>query len=265
MMFKDFFESGFQWLKGWWHVIYFAAIVWVAALSPSTYSIKKEHHPNSPRAQPLLNYLYSCTVPVLPWFTVLMSLISLVLIRIVVVTAQSYGLSQYALEVVVRVLVMELLPLSAALFVAFRTMVPMSVQLLELKQQGFLKGWELGYPCLSTQLVPRMLAGVFAVLTLVVVSGSMALVLAYLVVNGFSVWGLAAYTRIVGQVFLPVVVIGFALKTILFALATATIPMASSLQEEAKIPGYGAPPPGIVRLLTAILMIETATLVLKYF
>jgi phospholipid/cholesterol/gamma-HCH transport system permease protein len=110
-----------------------------------------------------------------------------------------------------------------------------------------------------------MLAGVFAVLTLVVVSGSMALILAYLVVNGFSIWGLSAYTRIVGQVFLPAVVIGFALKTFLFAIATATIPMASSLQEDAKIPGYGAPPPGIVRLLTAILMIETATLVLKYF
>lgn len=264
-MLKAFFESAYLWLKGWWHVVYFAAIVWVAALSPSSYSLRKKLATPSQKNEPLLNYLYTCTVPVLPWFTVLMSLVSLVLIRIVVVTAQSYGLSQYALEVVVRVLVMELLPLSAALFVAFRTMVPMSVQLLELKQKGHLNGWEVGASPLSTELVPRMLAGVFAVLTLVVVSGSMALVLAYLVVNGFSVWGLSAYTRTVGQVFLPAVVIGFALKTFLFAIATATIPMASSLQEDAKIPGYGAPPPGIVRLLTAILMIETATLVLKYF
>lgn len=264
-MLKNLFHSSFHWLKGWWHVLYFAAVVWVAALSPSSYRTPSTNSPPETKKEPLLNYLYACTVPLLPWFTVLMSLISIVLIRIVVVTAQSYGLSQYALEVVVRVLVMELLPLSAALFVAFRTMVPMSSQLIKLKNQGHLQGWELGYECLRTHLVPRMLAGVFAVLTLVVVSGSMALILAYLIVNGFSIWGLASYTRIVGQVFLPVVVVGFALKTFLFALATATIPMASSLQDQPKAPGYGAPPPGIVRLLTAILLIEIATLVLKYF
>jgi phospholipid/cholesterol/gamma-HCH transport system permease protein len=45
-------------------------------------------------------------------------MVSLVVIHIVVVTAASYGLSQYALEMVVRVLVLELIPLVAALFVA---------------------------------------------------------------------------------------------------------------------------------------------------
>ena len=45
----------------------------------------------------------------LPWFTLLAALVSLVLIRIVVVTAVSYGLSRYALEMVVRVLVLELI------------------------------------------------------------------------------------------------------------------------------------------------------------
>ena len=50
-------------------------------------------------------------------FTVFSSLLGLVLIRIVVVTALSYGLSQYAVEMVVRVLVLELIPLGAALFV----------------------------------------------------------------------------------------------------------------------------------------------------
>ncbi len=51
---------------------------------------------------------------------VLAALISLVLTRIVVVTAISYGLSRYALEMVIRVLVLELIPLTAALFVAMR-------------------------------------------------------------------------------------------------------------------------------------------------
>ena len=41
-----------------------------------------------------------------------------------VVTALSYGLSRYALEMVVRVLVLELIPLSAALFAALRSRMP---------------------------------------------------------------------------------------------------------------------------------------------
>ena len=65
-------------------------------------------------------HIYTSTWQVMPWFTALSALLSLVLIRIVVVTALSYGLSQYALQMVVRVLVLELIPLSAALFVALR-------------------------------------------------------------------------------------------------------------------------------------------------
>ena len=49
-----------------------------------------------------------------------MALFNVVLIRIVVVTAFAYGLSQYALNMVVRVLVLELVPLVAALFVTIR-------------------------------------------------------------------------------------------------------------------------------------------------
>ena len=71
-------------------------------------------------------------------FTVLAALISLVLTRIVVVTAISYGLSRYALEMVIRVLVLELIPLTAALFVAMRCTIPNGTQLALLRQSGHL-------------------------------------------------------------------------------------------------------------------------------
>ena len=45
-------------------------------------------------------------------------------IPFVVATALSYGLSQYALEVLVRTLILELIPLYAALFVAVRYTMP---------------------------------------------------------------------------------------------------------------------------------------------
>jgi hypothetical protein len=71
------------------------------------------------------------TVPNLAWYGVLSALVSLVLIRIVVVTSQSYGLSRFALEMVVRVLVLELIPLCAAAFVALRTTLPAGLELAQ--------------------------------------------------------------------------------------------------------------------------------------
>src|SRR5438445_5838603 len=93
-------------------MVHLGAISLVMPFSPSTY--------NRANRGAAARYIYSSTWQVLPWFTLLSALVSLVLIRIVVVTALSYGLSRYALQMVVRVLVLELIPLSAALFVALR-------------------------------------------------------------------------------------------------------------------------------------------------
>src|SRR5882757_1660929 len=101
-----------RFLASWWYMVHLGAIALVMAFSPSTYT--RGNRVATSR------FIYTSTWQVLPWFTALSALVSLVLIRIVVVTALSYGLSRYALEMVVRVLVLELIPLSAALFVALR-------------------------------------------------------------------------------------------------------------------------------------------------
>jgi phospholipid/cholesterol/gamma-HCH transport system permease protein len=77
----------------------------------------------------LSRHIYINTAPILLWFTVLCALVTVVLTRIVLVTALSYGLSQYALQVVIRVLVLELIPLTAALFVALRCTIPDGAEL----------------------------------------------------------------------------------------------------------------------------------------
>src|SRR2546422_1740861 len=82
-------------LASWWYMVHLGAIALVMAFSPSTY--------NRANRGATARYIYSSTWQVLPWFTLLSALVSLVLIRIVVVTALSYGLSRYALQMVVRV------------------------------------------------------------------------------------------------------------------------------------------------------------------
>src|SRR2546429_7294701 len=94
-------QTTLRWLAGWWRIVHFGAQLLVLTLSPSSY--RRENRASMAR------HLYLDTAPILPWFTVLSALISLIIIRIVLVTSISYGLSQYALDLVVRVLVLELI------------------------------------------------------------------------------------------------------------------------------------------------------------
>jgi len=239
----------------WWFMVHFGAIVLVMALSPSTYS--KTHRATTAQ------YIYASTWQVLPWFTAIAALLSLVLIRVVVVTALSYGLSQYALQMVVRVLVLELIPLSAAMFVALRAGLALNAGATHITRQAGSQ-LPLSLRRLRLELVPRVLASAFAVLTLAMVSSMIALVLAYLTVYGLSPWGLPGYTRTVGQVFDLAVTLGFILKTVFFSLAVAVVPMAASLETPRQPANTDTVQPGAVRLFLVLLLIEAASLAIKY-
>lgn len=227
----------------WWEIIHFGAVAIVLALSPSTYS--QGNH------TVIARNIYTSTWQVLFWFTVLCALVSLVLIRIVVVTASSYGLSQYALEMVVRVLVLELIPLGAALFVLLRSGMTISTGATA--------------SLMRTELVPCVIAIAFSVATLAAVSSVVALVLAYLVVYGLSPWGLTEYTHMVGRVFDPVITVTFIFKTTWFSLAVAVIPLASALQVPHETTRESNPvPQGTVRLFLVLVLIEGVSLTAKY-
>jgi phospholipid/cholesterol/gamma-HCH transport system permease protein len=231
----------------------------VMAFSPSSYN----------RATRLATsrHIYESTWQVLPWFTVLSALIGLVVIRIVVVTALSYGLSSFALEMVVRVLVLELIPLCAAMFAALRASMAFDAAALGLARRGLSApaATEETLRQLRRDLVPQVIANAFAVLSLAMASSLVVLVLAYLNVYGLSIWGLADYTRTVGRVFDPIVAIGFWLKTILFGIAVAVIPIAAILDLQ-RHPRRLAPTvqPGALRLLFVLLLIEGGSLALRY-
>lgn len=230
------------------------AAVLVLGLSPRTYTAQF-------RASTARQLLMT-TWQVLPWFSSLAAFLSLVLIRIVVVTAVSYGLSHFALQMVVRVLVVELIPLSAAMFVALRSGLLFNAGATPgLPAPGVPSLQGLGLQRLHTEVAPRVLAEAFSVLTLAMVNSVLALVLAYLVVYGLSPWGLPGFTRTVGQVFDLAVSMGFLLKIFLFSLAVAVVPMAASLQAP---PTDSTIQPGAVRLFLVLLLLEAGFLMLKF-
>jgi phospholipid/cholesterol/gamma-HCH transport system permease protein len=247
------------WLLGWWSIIHLGARVMALALSASAYS------PHARRR--FLFSLYHATAPLMLWFTALSSLISLVIIRIVVVTAQSYGLSEYALQMVVRVLVLELIPLTAALFVATRVTLPDGAEIAELRARGELEErTHEGLQALIWQVAPRIVAGVFAVAALAAVSGVVTLILAYLSIYGFGGGGFEQYTRTVGHVFHPSVTLVFVLKTFFLSVAAALIPVGSALYDSPeRSRRWSIEIRVLVRLFLVILLVESVSLAGNYY
>jgi phospholipid/cholesterol/gamma-HCH transport system permease protein len=241
-----------RWLVGWWRIVHFGAVVGVMALSPGSYS--------RPQQTAIARHMVLDTAPVLVWFTLLSSLLSVVISRIVVVTALSYGLTQYALEMLVRVLVIEIIPLTAALFVAVRCTLPHGEELAAMRLRGELNRMrDQGLDPMRHEVLPRAVAGLFSVAMLSVLAGAVALVLAYLATYGFTLWALEGYTRTVGRVFDPTVVVVFLLKTLLFSLAVVLVPMGSALHDATRS-RMSAEVRGLVRLFALVLLIEAASL-----
>ncbi len=247
-----------QWLLGWWHILHLAAVMGVLALSPSG----RRQARRSGLAAPLV----AASGPLLLGFTAAMALASLVVIRIVIVTAQSYGLSQYALEMVVRVLVLELIPLAAALFGALNATLPMADELAAQRSRGAFEAERAqGRDPLATLVLPRLLAGLFAVLLLAALSCVVTLVLAYLAAHGFSGGGFERYTRTVGRVFSPSVSMIFGLKVFLLGSAVAWLPLVTVLLNPAgRRSRASVELQGLVRLVLVVLLVEAASLVGNY-
>ena len=242
-----------------WRVLLIGAQIVVLACLPSSY------HKGVQR-QAVWLHLYFATAPLLTAFLVLSALVSVVLIRIVVATAYSYGLSQYALEVLVRTLVLELIPLHAALFVALRYAMPgaqaVRKKLAILQRDGStLQEQSL----LRTELLPRALATMFSVLLLAALSCVVTLVLTYLTVYGFSPWGLPGYTRSVGGVFSPAVTLIFSLKTLFFSLAVAVVPLAAAQTDTQDQYSRYSDISQFARLFSVLLLLEVLSLVGNYY
>ena len=255
----DVGRSAGAWLAGWWRTVHLTALLLVLALSPSSY------HAEHRRA--LARQIYLGTAQSLLGFTVLSTLISLVVIRIVLVTAMSYGLSQYALEMVVRVLVLELIPLAAALFAALRCTIPLAGEVAALRTRG---AWDdaasRNAHILHSEVLPRVVAGVFCSLMLAAVSCVVTLIVAYLSTYAFTTEGFDAYTRTVGQVFSPAVSLIFGLKMLFFGVTVALMPIAAALDAAPRRrTNTSVELQGLVRMFLAIVLIEVASLVGNYY
>lgn len=235
-------------------LLLFAAAALIAVFSPATY------RPVVVRAAVAQAACFAAW-QALPGYTLLSLLAGAVLTHIVAVSAASYGLSHFALEAVVRVYVVELLPLVAALFVALRS----GLDLFDRLAAERARGADFGTATLfREQVVPGVAGNLLAVVVLTLASGLLVLAVAYLVIYGVTPWGFAQYTRLIGQVFDPVTAPTLLLKIFLFGVAVAVAPVTVVLDAPRRA-ASGSEMRVMARLLLLLVAIEGATLVLLHF
>jgi phospholipid/cholesterol/gamma-HCH transport system permease protein len=247
-------------LNAWVRVFRFATTAIVGVLSPSTYN----------RATRLIvqKQIYFTAWQILPGFAVFAALFSILIIEIVGTTARKYGLYEYALELIVRILVLEILPLMTALFIALRTGAAINTEVALMKIQNELDALQrIGIDPMRLELLPRVVGGTISVLALTAVNVVVALWLTHLLIIDFHSWTLTTgdFTRMIGKVLdMPALIVLWA-KTLAFGFAVTVIPISEGLSTPQKL--YYAPIAvlrGMVRLFFALMLIEAAALAIVY-
>ena len=245
-------------LRTWRNTLVLAGEVVVAAMSPAVY--------NSATRSVVMKQIYFTAVQILLPFTLFAALLSFVLIQIVVGTAATYGLSDYALEMVVRLLVLEVLPLVTALFVALRSGSAINTEVALMRINNEIDALEgSGVDTLRLEFMPRVIGGMLSVLSLTAITSALALVLAYLAVYGPQPWSLPDFTRVMAKVFDGAIMTSIWLKSLAFGLAVTVIPVAEGLATPRMM--FMAPISvlrGMVRLFFVLMLIEVASLAFKY-
>jgi phospholipid/cholesterol/gamma-HCH transport system permease protein len=254
----NYATAGAAWFRAWGHAALFGFAALAAALSPSAYTRRT-------RAL-AVKQVYFGAWQVLPGFTAFAALLSLVLIQVTITLARGYGLAQFALELVFRAVVLELVPLLTAMYVALRSGAAIVTEVAMMRISGELDELLASHiDPYEREFVPRIAASAISVFALTIVSCTVVMVIAYLVMYGNTPWGFAEYTRTVARVFSPTAIVAFMLKSLAFGAVVAGIPIAAGL--DATRDARSAPVVvmgGMVRLFVALAVIELASLAIKY-
>lgn len=251
-------SAALGWFTAWGRALRFGFSVVAAALSPKLYS---SHARTATTRQ-----IYFTAWQVLPGFTVFALLLGVVVVEITLRTARGFGLEQYALELTFRGLVLEVMPLLTALFVALRSGSAISTEIALMRIGGeFHDLASAGIEPFEKEFIPRVAASAISVFALTTLACTFLVVLSYLLMYGTSPWGLAPFTRTVALVFTPLALLGFLAKTVAFGVAVAVIPISAGLDatrdpKSAPVAVMG----GMVRLFFALGLLEILGLAIKY-
>jgi phospholipid/cholesterol/gamma-HCH transport system permease protein len=214
----------------------------------------------------VIKQVYFTAVQILHVFLGYTLVISWLIISIILSTARDFGLTEFASEMTIRVLVLELLPFLTALFIALRSGSAINTEVALMQVNNELDALaHCKVPPMQFEFLPRLIGGVISVVALAGLAGLLALLLAYLSIYGLTMAGFEPFTQTIAKIFNFRIVVGFLVKCILFGLAVTLIPVTAGLETPKKL--FMVPVSvlrGMMRVFFAIVAIEVMSLALKY-
>lgn len=247
-------------LKAWTEVARFAAAAIRGIFSRATY--------NSATREIVARQIYFTAWQIIGGHVLFVIVLSLVITQILAGAARKFGIYDYALEFTLRMVVLEIVPLLTALFVALRTgaAIATEVSLMRIRNEfGALE--QAGIDPMRLELIPRVIGGTISVVSLTAIGVVASLLCANFVVTGFRPWGAHGtdLRHTIGTVFSVQAMAVLWGKALLFGLAVTTIPIAEALNAPRQV--FYAPIAvlrGMVRLFVALMLIEVIALVIQY-
>ena len=214
----------------------------------------------------VVKQVYFTAVQILHVFLGYTLVISWLIISIILSTARDFGLTDFASEMTIRVLVLELLPFLTALFIALRSGSAINTEVALMQVNRELDALaHCKVPPMQFEFLPRLIGGVVSVVLLAGLAGLLALLMGYVAIYGASLAGFAPYTQTVAKIFDFGIVAGLIVKCALFGLAVTLIPVVTGLDTPKKL--FMVPVSvlrGMMRVFFAIVAIEVVSLALKY-
>lgn len=214
----------------------------------------------------VLKQIYFTAVQILPVFMLYSLVISWLMINIIFNTARDFGLTEFATEMIIRVVILELLPFLTALFVALRSGSAINTEVALMRVNNELDALtHCQVSPMQFEFLPRLIGGMISMLTLAGLACLLALGLTFTSIYGVELNGLDSFTQTVGKLFVPSVVIGFFVKGILFGLAVTLIPISAGLETPKKL--FMVPVSvlrGMMQVFFVLVAIEVVSLALQY-
>jgi hypothetical protein len=128
----------------------------------------------------VIQQVYFTAVQILTVFLGYALVISWLIITIILSTARDFGLTEFASEMTIRVLVLELLPFLTALVVALRSGSAINTEVALMQVNNELDALaHCKVPPMQFEFMPRLVGGVISVVTLAGLAGLLALLLTY--------------------------------------------------------------------------------------
>jgi len=231
----------------------------IDALTPSFYK-------NSAIRSVVAKQIYFTAWQILPQFSLVSGLLSYILVNIVISTTINYGLSEFALELIIRLLVFEIIPIMAVIFVAIRSGAAIGTEVALMKITNELEGLkQSGIDPIGFELVPRVIGGIISVLSITAISTCIALSIGFISIHGYEASALGGFGSILANVLTIENMIGLWAKVVAFGLIVTTVPIISGIRATKKLSfAPVAVLQGMVRLFFYIMTIEAISLAIHY-